>query len=195
MKDPLGVIRGFAHHLASVAGDSVHLVLAGPALHAVADDPEGAEVFAQVQSTWRALPEPLKRAVHLALLPMADPEENAAIVNALQRHATVVVQKSLQEGFGLTVTEAMWKHRPVVASAVGGIQDQIRDGVDGILLRRPADLPEFAAALRRVLTDRAFARRLGAAAHARVLDNYLPVSILWRLADLIDELFAAGSGR
>ena len=56
---------------------------------------------------------------------MADPDENAAIINALQRHATVVVQKSLAEGFGLTVTEAMWKARPIVASAVGGIADQI----------------------------------------------------------------------
>ena len=56
---------------------------------------------------------------------MADPDEAAAIVNALQRHATVVVQKSLAEGFGLTVAEAMWKARPIVASAVGGIVDQM----------------------------------------------------------------------
>ena len=60
--------------------------------------------------------------MHLVSLPTVDVDENAAIVNALQRHATVIVQKSLHEGFGLTVTEAMWKTRPVVASAVGGIQ-------------------------------------------------------------------------
>ena len=71
---------------------------------------------------------------------MADTEENAAIVNALQRHATIVVQKSLNEGFGLTVAEAMWKARPVVGSATGGIQEQIEDGVSGLLLQDPRDL-------------------------------------------------------
>ena len=78
--------------------------------------------------------------VHLACLPMDDLEENAAIVNALQRRADVVVQKSIAEGFGLTVAEAMWKARPVVASRIGGIQDQIVDGVSGILLDNPTEL-------------------------------------------------------
>ena len=71
---------------------------------------------------------------------MDDVEENAAMVNAIQRRADVVVQKSLAEGFGLTVAEAMWKARPVVASRVGGIQDQIEDGVTGVLIDDPADL-------------------------------------------------------
>ena len=66
---------------------------------------------------------------------MDDVDENASIVNALQRQASVVVQKSLAEGFGLTVAEAMWKERAVVASRVGGIQDQIVDGVSGFLQR------------------------------------------------------------
>ena len=70
---------------------------------------------------------------------MDDAEENAAIVNAIQRRAAVVVQKSLAEGFGLTVTEAMWKGRPLVVSRVGGIQDQIVDGVDGLTVD-PRDL-------------------------------------------------------
>ena len=86
------------------------------------------------------LPAEARRRVHLATLPMDDLEENAVIVNALQRHAFVVVQKSLAEGFGLTVAEAMWKGRPVVASKVGGIQDQIADGESGILLDDPHDL-------------------------------------------------------
>ena len=71
---------------------------------------------------------------------MTDPDEAAAIVNALQRHATVVVQKSLAEGFGLTVAEAMWKAPPVVASAVGGIVDQIVTGETGLLIDDPHDL-------------------------------------------------------
>ena len=72
-------------------------------------------------------------------------DENAIIVNGVQRHATVVVQKSLVEGFGLTVTEAMWMSRPVVASAVGGIQDQIADGKEGLLLPDLHDLLRFRA--------------------------------------------------
>ena len=76
---------------------------------------------------------------------MADIDENAAIVNALQRHSTVVVQKSIQEGFGLTVAEAMWKSRAVVASAVGGIKDQVENGKTGVLLEDPRDLRGFGA--------------------------------------------------
>jgi trehalose synthase len=188
IKDPLGVLEGFANHVVPSVPETVHLVLAGPDLHSVTDDPEGERAFEEVESAWKTLPDALKRVVHLALLPMKDLEENAAIVNALQRHAAVVVQKSLEEGFGLTVTEAMWKSRPVVASAVGGIQDQIRDGVEGLLLRDPKDRAEFGAALRRVLTDDALARRLGEAAHARVVDKFLPVNSLLCFAELIEEL-------
>ena len=94
---------------------------------------------------------------------MDDVDENAMIVNALQRHAYMVVQKSLVEGFGLTVTEAMWKARPVIASRVGGIQDQIVDGRDGLLIADPYDLDALAAAMARLLHDRELADRLGAA--------------------------------
>ena len=73
----------------------------------------------------RTCPTEIRGRVHLASIPMDDVDENAIIINALQRHAYIVVQKSLVEGFGLTVTEAMWKARPVIASRVGGIQDQI----------------------------------------------------------------------
>ena len=78
--------------------------------------------------------------IHLACMPMVDPDEKAAIVNALQRHAAVVVQKSLAEGFGLTVAEAMWKARPIVASAVGGIVDQVVSREHGLLVEDPGDL-------------------------------------------------------
>ncbi|MCL2449768.1 MAG: glycosyltransferase, partial [Polyangiaceae bacterium] len=188
MKDPRGVLEGFACGVAPELPGAAQLVLAGPSLGSVADDPEGAEVFGEVEQAWRALPEALKRPVHLALLPMDDLEENAAIVNALQRHAAVIVQKSLQEGFGLTVTEAMWKRRPVVASDVGGIRDQVRDGVDGLLLRTPSDLGEFAAAVRRILCDASLAKRLGESGHERVRENYIIVSALERWADLFEDL-------
>ena len=76
------------------------------------------------------------------------------------------MQKSLVEGFGLTVTEAMWKGRPVIASGVGGIQDQIVDGRDGLLIADPHDLEAFAATLRQVLANPGLADRLGSAAHS-----------------------------
>ena len=119
---------------------------------------------------------------------MDDLEENAAIVNALQRHASVVVQKSLYEGFGLTVAEAMWKARPVVASAVGGIQDQIENGVSGVLLKDARDLDAFAAVLGGLLEDSARAEAIGAAARDRVRDHFLGVGHLLRYAKLIERL-------
>jgi trehalose synthase len=85
-------------------------------------------------------------------LPLDDVDENAAMVNAVQRHAAVVVQKSLAEGFGLTVAEAMWKGRPIVGSAVGGIVDQIAEGT-GVLLPDPSDPTACGKAVRRLLDN------------------------------------------
>ena len=102
---------------------------------------------------------------------------------------TVVVQKSLVEGFGLTVTEPMWKARPVVASRVGGIQDQIVDGVSGLLLDDPADPCAFGAALAAVLDDGALAARLGAGGHERVRDRYLGDRHLMQYVDLFERLY------
>ncbi len=188
LKDPIGVMLGFATLLESGNAHGAELVLAGPDVLAVADDPEGAEVYDRVVAAWRTLPEMVRARVHLACLPTADVEENAAIVNALQRHATVVVQKSLQEGFGLTVTEAMWKGRPVVASAVGGIQDQIEDGVHGLLLADPGDRRAFASALQRLLEDGELARRIGAAARERVRERFLGMRHLLQYARLFEIL-------
>jgi trehalose synthase len=97
LKDPLGVLAGFAEHV-QAEGEQPHLVLAGPDVAAVADDPEGAEVLDEVESAWHGLPRAVRRRVHLALLPMEDPDENAVIVNALQRRADVVVQKEPRRG-------------------------------------------------------------------------------------------------
>jgi len=188
LKDPVGVMRGFVKLLEGRAGDDVELVLAGPSTEGVADDPEGASVLEEVIATWRKLPESLQERIHLASLPTDDVAENAAIVNALQRHASVIVQKSLHEGFGLTVTEAMWKGRPVVASAVGGIQDQIEDGVSGALLEDPTDISDFARVLAGVLDDPQLARRLGEAGRERVREHFLGVRHLLKYARLIERL-------
>jgi trehalose synthase len=191
MKDHIGVLAGFAQLMRQSGDLGAELILAGPATTAVADDPEGPEVLREVEQAWRSLPDTARRRVQIAQLPMDDTDENAAMVNALQRHATVIVQKSLREGFGLTVTEALWKKRPVVASAVGGIQDQITDGVDGLLIRNPADPQESADALRRVLASPELGSRLGTAAYDRVRQHYLSISSLERWAQLVRALLGA----
>ena len=188
LKDPVGVLHGFARLVDGTTPAGAHLVLAGPNVEGVTDDPEGALTLNAVEEAWRGLPEAAQEHIHIVSLPTNDVEENAIIVNALQRHATVVVQKSLKEGFGLTVTEAMWKSRPVVASGVGGIQDQIEDGLSGLLLRDPHDLDQFAALVRRLLESPDAAREMGAQAHARARDEFLGVRHLLDYARLLRGL-------
>jgi len=176
LKDPMGVIRGFSDHIAPYT--DAHLVYAGPAADDVADDPEATAVLNEVLSHLDELTQDARSRIHLAMLPLTDGEENAAMVNALQRGATVVIQKSLAEGFGLTVAEAMWKARPVVASRIGGIQDQIEDGVSGTLLD-PTDAAEYGAAVTSLLLDADKAATMGAAAQERIRAHFLgPKSLL-----------------
>jgi len=188
LKDPVGVIRGFGEHVPVESG--AHLVYAAPSVEAVADDPEGSLVRRQAIEARQRLPAEARRGIHLASLPMDDAEENAIMVNALQRYARVVVQKSLAEGFGLTVAEAMWKARPVVASRIGGIQDQIVDGETGILLDDPRDLAAFGAAVTELLADRPWAERMGQRARERVRDNFLSVRSLLDYLTLIRRVLA-----
>jgi trehalose synthase len=185
LKDPLGVLTAFVEHVHGE--DEPHLLLAGPDVTAVADDPEGAEVFAEVQGAWERLPRHLRGRVHLALLPMADVDENAVIVNALQRRADVVAQKSLAEGFGLTVAEAMWKGRPVVASDVGGIREQIEHRRTGILVE-PRDLRGFGEHVSELLGDPHRAERIGGAAQTRVREQFLAPRHLGQYVDLLERV-------
>ena len=131
------------------------------AVSGVPDDPEGEQVWEETVAAWRALPLGVRERVDLATVPMDDPVENALVINALLRHASIVVQPSLAEGFGLTVAEAMWKSRPVVASSVGGIVDQVVDGETGLLVQDPRDLESFGAAIERLLRDPLEAGRYG----------------------------------
>ena len=168
LKDPLGVMAAFARDVAAPA----QLLLAGPSTAAVADDPEGAEVLREAIGFRDDLEPDVRERVHLVSLPMDDLEENAAIVNALQRRADVIAQKSTAEGFGLTVAEAMWKGRPVIGSRVGGIQDQLVDGQTGILVD-PHDLDGFGRAASELLGDVERAEAMGRAAHERVREHFL----------------------
>jgi trehalose synthase len=185
LKDMAGVMRGFAEYV--VPAGPGYLMLAGPAVAGVSDDPEGAAVYGECLLQWHDLPAAARARILLITLPLDDIDENAAMVNALQRHATVIAQKSLAEGFGLTVSEGMWKGRPVVGSAVGGIIDQIADGT-GILLPDPADLQAFGRAVSLLLGDQAQATRLGLAAHAYVREHYIGDIHLMRYAQLLGTL-------
>ena len=187
LKDPLGVIEGFARH---VDHPELHLLLAGPATEGVADDPEGSEVLQEVIAARDDLPPEDRDRIHIVSLPMEDGEENAVMVNALQRHSTVVTQKSLAEGFGLTVAEAMWKGRPVVATRIGGIQDQIVHGETGLLIDDPRDLGAFGAAVNELAADPEKAEAMGRAAYERVRDEFLGPRHLTQYLDLIVRITA-----
>jgi trehalose synthase len=184
MKDMRGVMLGFADGV--VAHTDAHLILTGPEASGVADDPEADEVLRECRETWSELPDAIRRRVHLACVPMADGDEAATVVNALQRHATVVAQKSLAEGFGLTVTEAMWKARPVVGSKVGGIVDQIISGETGWLVDAH-DGEQFAQAVRALLGDENAAQAMGAAGRDRAAAEFLGDRHLEQWAQLFER--------
>ena len=154
-KDPVGVLR--AWRLAS-RYVPCRLVLAGGE---ATDDPEGAAVIAEVRAA--AGDDPL---VHVLLLP---PTANLEI-NALQRAATVVLQKSIREGFGLTVSEAMWKGKPVIGGATGGITVQILDGVTGFLVH---SVDGAAYRIRQLLARPDRAAAMGARARELVRERFL----------------------
>ena len=185
LKDMQGVLEGFAEM--ATGKDDLRLALVGPAVDAVSDDPEGAKVLDECLSRWENLPPKKRSAVRLITLPMDDFELNALMVNAIQRHATVVVQKSLEEGFGLTVAEAMWKSRPVVASAVGGIVDQVAPGT-GILLSDPSNLDAFAKTLADLLVRPQEMAAMGRRARKRIRSDFLSDRHLVDYARLIDHV-------
>ncbi len=185
LKDMAGVMQGFA---AGVPGRvDAHLALVGPSVADVADDPEGAQVYAECAAIWEDLPIEARRLVTLVTLPMEDIDENAAMVNAIQRHATVIVQKSLVEGFGLTVAEGMWKAKAVVASSIGGITVQVAPGT-GILLKDASDLSFFGATLVELLARPGEIIALGARARQHVLESYVGDKHLILFAQLIASL-------
>jgi trehalose synthase len=185
LKDMEGVMQAFA---AYVAGRfPAQLALVGPAVEGVTDDPEGAQVLSECTAAWKEFRRAIRDRIRLITVPMEDVDENAVMVNAIQAQATLIVQKSLVEGFGLTVAEGMWKAKAVVASAVGGIVDQVGPGT-GVLLDDPADLVGFGDALRELLGRPEQIQELGRAARRHIHDKYIGDLHLLRYAALIERL-------
>ena len=187
LKDMAGVMRGFAGYV--LPDEDAYLLLVGPSVSGVTDDPEGAVVFAECLAEWHLLAPQARERVLLVTLPLNDVEENAAMVNAIQRRATIIVQKSLAEGFGLTVAEGMWKGRPVIGSAVGGIVDQIAEGT-GILLQDPKDLAAFGSSVKWLLEHREAAEKMGTAGKAYTREHFIGDMHLIRFADVIEAVLA-----
>jgi trehalose synthase len=163
----------------------VRLVLAGPDPGSIQDDPEARDVLAELVADYRTLPPAVQADVALLTLPMASPKRNALMVNVLQRSAVVVVQNSLREGFGLTVTEAMWKRAAVLASSARGLRLQIRDGLEGRLVEDPEDVDALARALDAVLADARSRELWGNRARRRVYDEFLVFTQLQRWLELL----------
>ncbi len=155
LKDPLGVIEAFEMVRKSI---DCQLVLAGGT---AADDPESVEVLEEVRRRAEGNP-----GIHVLLVP---PESDIEI-NALQRAATIIIQKSLKEGFGLTISEALWKAKPVVASAVGGIPLQIKNKLTGLLCYT---VEGAAYALKQLLSNPEYANWLGQNGKEHVKQNFL----------------------
>jgi trehalose synthase len=151
----------------------VRLVLAGPDPSSIEDDPEGREELERLREAYRALAPEIQKDIAVLSLPMGSRKHNELMVNAIQRCATIVVQNSLREGFGLTVTEAMWKGTPVLGTEACGIRQQIRDGIDGRLIRNPEDPEEIAYHLEEMLADNHERDRLSRNGQKRVFTEFL----------------------
>jgi trehalose synthase len=165
----------------------VRLVLAGPEPASIEDDPEAQEVVAEISAAYLALDPDLQDAIAIISLPMASEKENALLVNALQRCSDIVAQNSLREGFGLTATEAMWKHVAVMASSAAGLRQQLRPGLDGCLISDPEDRDEIARTLGELVRDQVLRGALGRSAQQRVHDEFLVFAQVRRWFEVIAQ--------
>ncbi len=162
-KDPVGVIRAFQK---ARKQEECTLVLVG---NVATDDPEGTEVYRSLLS---------HRDERVIILSVQD----GALVNALQRRAAVVLQKSIREGFGMTVSEAMWKGAAVIGGNVGGIRHQIQNGENGFLV---SSVDEAAERIVQLLRDPDLREKLGRAAHETVRERFLFTRTIEQYLDLI----------
>ncbi len=179
-KDPWGVID--AYRLVKQEVPDLQLALVGALM--AQDDPEGAAVLEDIRGYADGDPD-----IHI----VADPEAATdVVVNAIQMVSRVVLQKSTREGFGLTVSEAMWKGTPVIGGDCGGIRLQIRDGDNGFLV---SDVKSCAQRLLYLLTDEHEARRMGERGRQTVRERFLMPRLLADYLELLDQMVNARSDR
>jgi trehalose synthase len=163
------------------------LVLAGPSPESIADDPEAGEVLEALKAQYAALDPLIQEAVAILSLPMESAEENALMVNALQRASSIVAQNSLREGFGLTVAEAMWKRVPILTNRRAcGPRQQVRDGEDGRLIDDPEDVEALADTMDAMLRDAAARQGWARNAQRQVHTNFLVFAQLRAWLRLLD---------
>jgi trehalose synthase len=172
-KDPVGVIEVFKQVKKEI---DCRLVLCGSM---ASDDPEGIQIYERVKQKANNL----IASGDVILIT----SENNILVNALQRSSAVIIQKSIREGFGLTVTEALWKETPVIASNVGGIPLQISDGENGFLIE-PNDTNGFAQKIVEIIRKPELARKIGKNGRETVRQNFLVTRILQDYLDLLNEI-------
>jgi trehalose synthase len=177
-KDPLGVIE--AYRLAKKFKHGVQLVLAGGG---APDDPEGEKVLDEVKKAAVNDPD-----IHVLFLP----SDSHRTINALQRAATIVLQKSIKEGFGLTVTESLWKHKPVIGGNCGGIRLQIINHQTGFLVNTPQGAAER---IRYLLQFPSLIAELGEKGRHFVRDNFLITRHLRDYLTLIISLLRPSNNR
>jgi trehalose synthase len=203
LKGFLPLMRGFARFKQRLGEDPAHndhlrrrlalsrLVLAGPDPASIADDPGGREVLDELCEAYLGCDADVRADIMLVALPMQDAGINALIVNALQRVSTIVVQNSLREGFGLTITEAMWKGVPVLSNSMAcGPRQQVRDGVDGRMIGDPGDTDQIADALHAMLVSDQL-DTWGRNAQQRVHEHFLIYTQLRHWVRLLESLTGA----
>jgi trehalose synthase len=166
----------------------VRLVLAGPDPSSIQDDPEGLGVLKSLRRRYVELEPDVRDDVAVLAVLMGSRQANALMVNALQACSDIVAQNSLREGFGLTVTEAMWKRTAVLGSGRAcGIRLQVRDGVDGVLVGDPEDPETIAEAMHRMIADEDRLELWGNNAQRRVYDEFLIFGELRRWLELLAD--------
>ncbi len=172
-KDPEGVIEIFKIIKNKI---DCRLILCGSM---APDDPEGWLIYEKIRKKAKHLIE--NRDIILIN------SENHILVNVLQRSSAVIIQKSIKEGFGLTVTEALWKEKPVVASNIGEIPHQIKDGESGFLAN-PYDIKGFADKITQLLYNPKLAKKMGKNGKENVRKNFLITRLLSDYLDLLNEV-------
>ncbi len=164
------------------------LILGGPDPKFVADDPEGNEVLHELVAYYKELHPEIQEDIGLFLLPLDNPKENALIVNALQRSSRIVVQNSLQEGFGLTATEAMWKQTPVLVSGAAGLRYQVEDEKTGKINPDPTDVKGLADTMEYMLNHPKELDKWAFNAQTRVVERFTLFSQIEAWLQLFEKL-------